>query len=98
MGISYLAMFDRDPSPLDPMISYSPCIRATPHRADGSFYGNGGSQHYGPDAWNLKSLDEAIASLHNIADKMPTMADEAERIDAAKSKLTENERRLLGVR
>lgn len=96
--VSYLAMFDREPSPLDPMISYSPSIRATPHRPDGSFEGNGSGQDYCRDTWNVKSLDEAIAKLHEAADNMPRMHDEAKRIDAAKNKLTESERRLLGVR
>lgn len=96
--ITYLAMFDRPPGPSDPMISYRPSIRGTAHRADGSFYGNGSSQEYIGDCWGVKSFDEAIAKLHETADTMPTMAEEAARIDSAKNRLTESERRLLGVR
>lgn len=96
--VSYLAIFDREPGPYDPMISYRPSIRATPHRPDGSFYGNGSAQEYVGDAWDVKSLDEAFAKLDEAADKMPTMADETKRIDSAKNKLSDDERRLLGVR
>ena len=96
--VEYLRSFDLPPGPLDPIISYRPSIRATPHRKDGSFYGSGASQQYVKDAWDTKSLEQAIAKLHDAADKMPTMAEEADRIDAAKGKLTESERRILGVR
>lgn len=96
--VQYLAIFDLEAGPLDPMISYRPSIRATAHRADGSFYGNGDSQEYVRDSWNIKSIDQAIVKLHETADEMPTMAEEAARIDSAKEKLTESERRLLGVR
>lgn len=95
--VSYLAIFDRPPCGRDPMISYRPSIRATPHRPDGSFFGGGGGQEYVDSAWDIKSLDQAIAKLHDSADKMPPMADEAKRIDEAKGKLSEHERRLLGV-
>lgn len=96
--VHYLAIFDRPLGSLDPMISYRPSISATPHRPDGSFFGGGGGQEYVADAWDIKSLDQAVIKLHEAADKMPTMADEAKRIDEAKDKLTEGERRLLGVR
>lgn len=96
--VQYLASLDRPPGPLDPMISYRPSIGATPHRADGSFYGTGVSQEYVKYSWGIKGLDEAIAKLHEAADAMPTMADEALRIDNIRDKLTESERRLLGVR
>jgi len=96
--VSYLAVFDGPAGPLDPMIQYRPSIRATAHRADGSFYGDGSSQEYVRDSWDIKSLVQAVAKLHETAESMPTMADEAARIDSAKDKLTESERRLLGVR
>jgi hypothetical protein len=96
--VEYLAALDRPQSALDPMLSYRPSISATPHRPDGSFYGSGSSQEYVKDGWGVKSLDEAIAKLHEAADSMPRMFDEAARIDAVKSKLTESERQLLGVR
>ncbi len=96
--VSYLAVFDRPMGPCDPMISYRPSISATPHRADGSFHGSGGGQEYVRDTWDIKSMDEALAKLDEAADNMPTMADEAKRIDETRSKLTESERRLLRVR
>lgn len=97
IGISYLAIFDREPGPIDPMIYCRPSIRATAHRKDGSFYGSGSSQEYVRDSFDVKSVEDAIAKLHETADAMPTMAEEADRIDAAKNRLTEEERRLLGV-
>lgn len=96
--VGYLAIFDRPPGPLDPMISYRPSISATAHRKDGSFYGSGTSQEYVRDAWDIKSVDQVIAKLHETANAMPTMAEEAERIDSARTKLSDGERRLLGVR
>jgi hypothetical protein len=96
--VQYLAIFDREPGPLDPMISYRPSIRATAHRSDGSFYGSGNSQEYVRDSWDIKSIDQAVAKLHETADGMPTMVEEAARIDDAKGKLSESERRLLGLR
>lgn len=94
----YLAAFDLPPGPFEPMIHYRPSIRATAHRADGSFFGSGDSQEYVRDSWDVKSVDQAVAKLHEAADAMPTMAEEAARIDGAKDKLTAGERRLLGVR
>jgi hypothetical protein len=96
--VSYLGSFDREPGPLDPMISYRPSISATPHRRDGSFRGSGGGQEYVSDGWDVKDFDDALARLHKAADAMPTMAEEADRIDQAAAKLSESERRLLGVR
>lgn len=96
--VSYLAVFDRPPGPHDPMISYRPSISATPHRPDGSFRGGGTSQEYVRDAWDIKSIDDAIKKLHEVAEGMPMMFDEAARIDSAAAKLTDNERQLLGVR
>lgn len=95
--VQYLAIFDRPPGPHDPMISYRPSIRATPHRPDGSFYGSGNSQDYVRDCWNIRNFDEAIQKLHETADAMPNMFDEAARIDEVQSKLTADERRLLGA-
>lgn len=98
ISIRYLGSFDRPPGPLDPMISYEPSISATPHRRDGSFHGSGSGQQYVKDTWDVKTLEEAVAKLYEAADEMPTMAEEADRIDQAHAKLTEGERRLLGVR
>lgn len=97
--VSYMAALDLEPGPLDPRIQYRPSIQATPHRADGSFYGSGRSQEYVSDPWrDVKSLDEAIAKLHEAADSMSTMTDEAARIDSIRGRMTEGERRLLGIR
>lgn len=101
LGISYLAMFDREPGPLDPMISYSPSIRATVHHSERNGDWSDGQQGYHAGRlWDrdIKNVDDAMTELERLAEAMPRMADESARIKAAKAKLSDDERRLLGVR
>jgi hypothetical protein len=99
INISYLAMFDQKPGPLDPMIFFRPSIRATVHHSDRNGDWSDGQQGYNAGAsWGIKTFDDAVAQLEELAEKMPRMADESARIKAAKAKLSEEERRLLGVR
>lgn len=91
--ITYLAIFDLEPGPLDPMIFYRPSIRASvrdkhdiptiPHEF----------VHYD----RSKTLEQAMAKLEETATAMPTMAFEADRIEQAKAKLSDEDRRLLGI-
>lgn len=93
IGISYLACFDREPGPLDPMISYRPSIRASTRDRH-----NAHTTHdFVRDSWDIKTLEHAIAKLEESADQMPTRAAKTARIEKAKAKLTDDERRLLGV-
>lgn len=92
--VSYLAMFDREPGPLDPMMSFQPSISASTRDE----YGSPTSHEFVRDAWNTKTLEQAIEKLEEAAANMPTMAAETDRIAKAKAKLSDEERRLLGVR
>lgn len=101
LGISYLAMFDRESGPLDPMISYSPSIRATVHHSDRNGDWDEGQRGYNVGrSWDkdIKYIDDAVAELERLANEMPSMANESARIKNAKAKLSEDERRLLGIR
>ena len=101
LGVHYLAMFDREPGPLDPMISYSPSIRCTVHHSDrNGDWDDGERGYHAGRLWDhdIKDIDEAVVELERLADAMPTMAAESARIKTAKAKLSDDERRLLGVR
>lgn len=93
IGISYLAIFDRPPGPLDPMIHFHPNIRSSTRDK----HGIPTSHHFGGGFSDIKTLDEALASLEKTADDMPTMAEQADRLAAAKAKLSDEERQLLGA-
>lgn len=92
--ISYLAIFDRELSPLDPMISYRPSISASTRDRHGAPT----SHQFVRDAWDIKTMEQALDKLEATADEMPKMDDETKRIEIAKSKLSGEERRLLEVR
>lgn len=92
--VSYLAMFDRPPGPLDPMIYCRPSIRASLRDR----YGTPDTRDFVRDGWDSKTIEDALAKLEAAAEAMPRMADEVVRIENAKSKLSEDERSLLGIR
>jgi len=92
--VQYLAMFNRDVSPLDPMISYQPSIRCSTRNQ----YGAPTAHEFVKDWHNANNLEEALEQLEAAADAMPRMEDEAARIESAKAKLSDDERRLLGLR
>lgn len=94
ISVSYLAIFDREPGPLDPMIYCRPSIRASTRNR----FAAPSTHQFVSDPWDVKTLEQALAKLEAAADDMPRMADEVKRIEMAKSKLSEDERRLLGVR
>jgi len=100
IGISYLAMFYRDPDPPDRlMISYRPSISATVHHSNRNGDWDDGSRGYRDSVmWDIKDIDVAVAKLEELAEKMPRMVDESARIKSAKAKLSDDERRLLGIR
>lgn len=91
---SYLAIFDREPGILDPMISYRPSIRASTRNR----HGTPSTQDYVRDSWDIKTLDQAVAKLEESAENMPRMNDEESRLDQARAKLSDDDRRLLGIR
>jgi hypothetical protein len=92
--VSYLAIFDREPEPLDPMISYCPSIRASTRDR----YSTPTTHQFVRDTWDIKTLEQAVAKLEESANDMPRMTDEQDRLEKAKAKLSDEERRLLGVR
>jgi hypothetical protein len=94
--VQYLGIFDREPGPLDPMISYRPSITASTRDK----YGSPASHEFvrGDGCWDAKTLEQAVGKLQEAADAMPTMAAETDRIEQARAKLSGEERRLLGVR
>lgn len=99
IGASYLAMFDRERSPSFDIPRYSASIRATVHHSERNGDWSDGQQGYNASiGWDVKNLDDAMAQLEMLAEKMPTMAEESARIMTAKAKLSDAERRLLGVR
>jgi hypothetical protein len=91
--ISYLGIYDLEPRPYDPMISYYSDI----HASSPGKYGAPTSHKFIKDADNIKTIEEAVTKLEECAAEMPTMEDECSRIEAAKGKLTADERRLLGI-
>lgn len=92
--VSYLAILDRPTSPLDPMISYHPSIKSSTRDR----YGSPTSHEFVRDAYDVKSIEEAVEKLEAAADNMRSMQDESERINQAGAKLSDDEKRLLGVR
>lgn len=92
--VQYLGIFDRAPGVLDPMIHFQPSISASTRDQ----YGIPTSHQFVRDAWDVKTLEQAMAKLEETAANMPTMAAESDRIETAKSKLSDEERRLLGIR
>lgn len=92
--VSYLAIFDREPGALDPMIYSRPSIRASTRDK----YGTPTTHEFVRDAFDVKTLEQAIAKLEETAINMPSMETEADRIASAKAKLNDEERRLLGIR
>lgn len=94
ISISYLAMFDREHSPFDPMISCRPSIRASTRDR----YKSPTTHDFVRDAWDIKSLEQALVKLEQTADEMPEMKAETDRIEKIKAKLSDEERRVLGVR
>lgn len=99
IGASYLAMFDCECSPTFDVPRYSASIRATVHHSDRNGDWSDGQQGYNASTrWGVETFHEALVQLEQLAEKMPRMADESARIKAAKSKLSDEEKRLLGVR
>jgi hypothetical protein len=92
--VSYLAIFDREAGPRDPMISCRPSIRASTRDR----YKSPTTHEFVRDAWDCKTMDQAVEKLEAAADAMPKADEEAARIENAKSKLSDEEKRLLGVR
>ena len=92
--VSYLAIFDREPGPLDPMIYCHPSIRASTRDR----YGSPTTHDFVRGSFDCKTLEQALAKLEETADNMPEMSAETDRIEKAKAKLSDDERRLLGVR
>lgn len=91
--VSYLAILDRPTGPLDPMISYQSSIKSSTRDR----YGSPTSHEFVRDAYDVKSIEEAVEKLEAAADNMPSMQDESERINQARAKLSDDEKRLLGV-
>lgn len=94
MGVQYLAIFDREPSLLDPMISWRPSIRASTRDR----YGIPTPHEFVKDWFDIKTIDDALKALEVAANAMPRMNEEAARIESAKAKLSDDERNLLGIR
>lgn len=92
--VSYLAIFDREPSPLDPMIYCSPSISVSTRDR----YGAPTSHQLVKNGHECSTIEEALDKLDETARDMPTRSDEEARIEAARSKLSADEKRLLGVR
>lgn len=92
--VQYLAIFDRESGPFDPMISYRPSIQASTRNK----YGHPTSHQFVQGWSDAKTFEEAVQRLEATADEMPRMEDEAARIESAKQKLSDDERRLLGIR
>lgn len=92
--VSYLAMFDREPGPLDPMIHCRPSIRASTRDC----FKSPDTHEFVRNAWDCKTIDDALAVLESTADAMPTMQEKAAQMEMAKAKLSDDEKRLLGVR
>jgi hypothetical protein len=81
-GAHYLGIFDRDPSELDPMITFSATIRSN------------GSRNYVKE-WTFDTLEAAIAALEATAEQMPRFDEEEKRKSDALAKLSPDEFRLV---
>lgn len=92
--VQYLAIFDRETGPHDPMISYRPSILASTRNK----FGAPTSHQFVRDARDCKTMDQAVDKLEAAAHAMPKADEEAARVENAKAKLTDEEKRLLGVR
>lgn len=92
--VSYLAIFDREPSSLDPIIYCRPSIRASTKDK----YASPTTHEFVRDGSDCKTLEQALMVLEKSAESMPEMTDEIARVANAKEKLSEDERRLLGIR
>src|ERR1700692_770548 len=74
LGAHYLAVFDRPPSPYDPMLAFTASIRSN-------------SPHNYVRGFSFESMEEAIAALEHAADEMPSFAEEKAKRESAFSKL-----------
>lgn len=92
--VEYLAIFDREMGPHDPMIHCRPSIRASTRDK----YNIPTAHEFVKDFWGCKTMDQALEALEATAEAMPTMAEESARIESVKAKLSDDDRRLLGVR
>lgn len=92
--VEYLAIFDREIGPHDPMIHCRPSIRASTRDK----YNIPTAHEFVKGFFGCKTMDEAIETLEETAEAMPTMADESARLESAKAKLSDDDRRLLGIR
>lgn len=94
INVSYLAIFDQPLGLGDLMFSFQPSIRSNTRDK----YNYPTQHEFVRDSWDIKTLEQAIVKLEETAGNMPEMAAETDRIEKAKEKLSDEERRLLGVR
>jgi hypothetical protein len=90
--VSYLAVFDREPSILDPMIYCRPSINSS--LRDGYSWKN---LEFVQDGFDSKSVEQALEILEKTVENMPTMEGKLKSIEEARSKLDPEERKLLGI-
>lgn len=92
--VEYLAMFDREMGPHDPMIHCRPSIRVSTR----DHYRKPTTHEFVKDGWDTKTIEQALDKLEAAGDAMPRLEEKEAEIEAAKSKLSADEQRLLGIR
>jgi len=99
LSASYLGIFDRKQNPAFDVPRYCATIRATVyHSARPGDWSDGLQGFNASIGSDIKNIDDAVSELEKLADQMPLMSEESARIKAAKAKLTDSEKQLLGVR